>query len=126
MILSATVMIILAGLTVDLAGQVHTRQHATDVAAQAARAAGQQLQAPAAIRGDAARADPARAVAAARSYLAAADVTGTATLHGGTTVVVTTHATYPTKFLAIIGINQLYVTGTAQSRTLRAVHGTEQ
>ena len=44
-------MIILVGLAVDLGGQVHAQQHARDVAAQAARAGGQQLQAGRAIRG---------------------------------------------------------------------------
>ena len=38
------------------------------------------------------RTDPVRAVAAARTYLAASDVTGTVHLRGGTTVVVTTTA----------------------------------
>ena len=119
-------MVILAGLAVDLGGQVHARQHAVDVARQAARAAGQQLQAAPAVRGDALATDPRRAVAAARSYLAAADVRGTVTLTGGTAVTVTTTDSYDTVFLAILGINQLQVTGRAQARTVRAVHGQER
>ena len=126
MALAATAMIILAGLAVDLGGQVYTRQHAIDIATQAARAGGQQLQAPDALRGVAVRTDPARAVAAARAYLAASDVTGTVRLRGGTTVVVTTTAHYDTKFLGIIGIDQITVTGTGESRTVRAVHGNER
>ena len=118
-------MVILAGLAVDLGGQVHARQHAVDVARQAARAAGQQLQPAPAVRGDALRTDPQRA-AAARSYLAAADVVGTVSLHGGNTVTVTTTASYPTVFLSIIGINELQVTGRAESRTVRAVQGVER
>jgi Flp pilus assembly protein TadG len=51
MVTAAFAMIILAGLAVDLGGQVLTRQHASNVAAQAARAGGQQLQASRAIRG---------------------------------------------------------------------------
>ena len=38
MVTAAMAMIILAGLAVDLGGQVLTRQHAANVAAQAARA----------------------------------------------------------------------------------------
>src|SRR3954469_3321099 len=123
---AATGMIILAGLAVDLAGQVHARQHAVDVARQAARAAGQQLQPAPAVRGQGLRTDPHRAVAAARSYLAAANVTGSVSLHGGTVIVVTTSARYDTVFLSIIGIDQLQVSGRSEARTLRAVHGVER
>src|SRR5215207_4427922 len=104
MVTAAVAMIILAGLAIDLGGQVLTRQHAIDVAAQAARAGGQQLQPGMAIRGQGVRTDPARAAAAAAAYLAASDVTGTVQLRGGTTVIVHTTATYHTKFLGIIGI----------------------
>ena len=126
MVTSAVAMIILAGLAVDLGGQVHTRQHAIDVAAQAARAGGQQLQPGMAIRGQGVRTDPTRAAAAARAYLAASDVTGTVQLRGGTTVIVHTRATYNTKFLSIIGIERMQVTGSAESRTVRAVQGVER
>lgn len=126
MALSAVVMIILAGLAVDLGGQVYTRQHATDVAAQAARAGGQQLDEGAAIRGGRLRTDPGRAMAAARAYLAASDLSGSVSLRGTTTVVVTTRAAYETKFLSIIGIDRLTVTGAGESRTVRALHGAER
>ena len=126
MVTAAMAMIILAGLAVDLGDQVLTRQHASNVAAQAARAGGQQLQASRAIRGQGVRTDPARAVAAARAYLAASDVTGTVQLSGGTTLVVHTAAIYPTKFLSIIGIERLSVTGSAESRIVRAVDGVER
>jgi hypothetical protein len=105
---------------------VLTRQHASNVAAQAARAGGQQLQASRAIRGQGVRTDPAQAVAAARAYLAASDVTGTVQLRGGTAVVVHTAASYHTKFLGIIGIDQVPVTGSAESRIVRAVEGVER
>ena len=126
MALAATAMIILAGLAVDLGGQVYTRQHAIDIATQAARTGGQQLHTPTAIRGDKVQTDPARAVAAARAYLAASDVTGTVQLRGGTTVVVTTTAHYDTIFLGIIGIDRITVTGTGESRTVRAFQGNER
>ena len=123
---AALAMIMLAGLAVDLSGSVHAQQHAIDVAAQAARAGGQQLQASRAIRGDGVQTDPAMAVAAARSFLAASDVTGTVSLRGGSTVVVTTSGTYNTKLLGIIGIRALHVSGSAESRTIRVVQGTER
>jgi|APEBP8051073058_1049385.scaffolds.fasta_scaffold00457_21 hypothetical protein len=124
---SGFAMIVLAGLAVDLGGQVHAQQHARNLAAQAARTGGQQLQPGPAMRGETATADRARAVAAARTYLAAAaDVTGTVAVTGGDTITVTTTDTYDTTFLGIIGINTLTVTGNAQSRITRSVDGVEQ
>ena len=117
------VMIVLVGMAVDLSGQVFAQQHARDIARQAARVGGQQLQAAPAIRGEAAVADPAAAARAARTYLAASDVTGSASVNGGNTVVVNTTAVYRTKFLSIIGINQLMVTGHAQATITRVVQG---
>ena len=123
---SGLVMIVLVGLAIDLGGQVNTQQRARDVAAQAARAGGQQLQAALAVRGLGAKADPGPAIAATNAYLAASDVTGTATLRGGDTVIVHTSATYRTKFLGLVGISALTVTGTAESRIVRTVGGTER
>lgn len=117
------VMIVLVGMAVDLGGQVFTQQHARDIARQAARVGGQQIQAAPAIRGERVVADPAAAVRAATMYLAASDVTGTVTVTGGDTVVVNTTAVYATKFLSIIGINELTVTGHAYATITRAVAG---
>ena len=90
-ITTAMTLTLLVGLAVDLGGQVYAKQRAQDIAAQAARAGGQQLQGPAAIRGQGAVLDPAAAVAAARTYLAGVpDVTGTATVVAGARVVTTT------------------------------------
>ncbi|EAP98664.1 hypothetical protein JNB_00810 [Janibacter sp. HTCC2649] len=123
---SGFAMIVLVGLAVDLGGQVHAQQRARTLAAQAARTGGQQLQPGPAIRGEAASADRARAVQAARAYLAAADVTGSVVVSGGDTVTVTTTDTYATTFLGIIGISTLTVTGNAQARITRSVEGAEQ
>ncbi len=123
---SGFAMIVLVGLAVDLGGQVHAQQHARNLAAQAARTGGQQLQPGPAMRGETATADRARAVQAARTYLAAADVTGTVAVTGGDTITVITTDTYDTTFLGIIGINALTVTGNAQSRITRSVDGVEQ
>lgn len=119
-------MIVLVGLVVDVSGQIRAKQHAADVAAQAARVGGQQLDAPMAIRGQGVDLDPAAAAAAARTYLAASDVTGTVSITGGTTVTVDTTDTYDTIFLSVIGINRLTVTGTASARTVRTLDGAER
>ena len=48
---SAFVMMVLVGLAVDLGGQVHAKQRAHDIAAEAARTGGEQVQAAPAIEG---------------------------------------------------------------------------
>lgn len=119
------VMIILVGLAVDLSGQVYTQQHARDVARQAARAAGQQLQGPTAVLGQGAVADPYAGQQAAQAYLAGSGLTGSVTIDGQTVRVNTTDS-YQTKFLSTIGINGFTVHGEADSRVTRSVGGVEQ
>ena len=123
---SGLVMIILVGLAVDLGGKVGAQQRAQDVARQAARAGGQQLQAAGAVRGDGVIVDPYAARRAAETYLAGSGMTGTASLVDGQTVHVTTTATYECTFLGIVGLSSFTVHGAADSRTTRAVDGVER
>ena len=111
----------------DRPGRVSPKQRAQDIAAAAARAGWQQLQGAAAVRGQGAVVDPAAAVSAANTYIAGAPgVTGSATIQGGTRVVTDTTTTYTTKFLSIIGISTLTVTGHAEVQVNRAVDGVAQ
>ena len=127
MITTALSLVLLVGLAVDSGGQVHAKQRAQDIAAEAARAGGQQLQAGTAIRGQGAVVDPGVAVAAAQAYIAGAPgVTGTASVVGGTRIVANTQTTYSTTFLSIIGISNLTVTGHAEVQITRAVGGIAQ
>ena len=123
---AAFVMIVLVGLAVDLTGQVYAQQHARDIAAQAARAGGQHIIAPQAIRGLGVQANATQAVQAAQTYLNGSDVTGTVSIQGGTTLVVTTRDTYDTKFLSIVGLGSMTVSGRAEARIVRSVGGVEQ
>ena len=112
--LASFVMIVLVGVAVDLSGQVYAQQHARDIAAQAARTAGQQIDASRGVRGIGAQTNTAQAIAAAKSYIAAAGMEGDATVTGGgTTITVSVVDTYETKFLSIIGLTSLRVTGSA-------------
>jgi Flp pilus assembly protein TadG len=120
------VMVIIVGLAVDLAGQVQAQQRARDVAAQAARAGGQQIIAATAIQGDGAVVDPASAQAAAQRYLASAGIQGRASIEGPDRLTVTTRTRYQTKFLSIIGMGSLPASGEASAHLVRAVEGTEQ
>jgi Flp pilus assembly protein TadG len=125
--LASFVMIVLVGVAVDLSGQVYAQQHARDIAAQAARTAGQQIDAAQGVRGAGAQTNPTQAVAAAKAYIAAAGMSGDATITGGgTTITVTVLDTYETKFLSIVGLERLRVTGSAETRVVRVVGGVER
>lgn len=120
------VMMTLAGLAVDLGGQVHAQQRAHDVAAQAARAGGQQVEAAPAVEGRYVALDTAAARRAAEQYLAAAGVEGTVTITGGTTLVVRVTDIYEPTFLSMVGIGDLTVTGDASARLIRTTGGVER
>jgi Flp pilus assembly protein TadG len=126
LVTASFVMMMLVGLAVDLGGQVHAKQRAHDVAAQAARAGGQQVQASAAIQGAPLSVDVAAARSAAQGFLAAADVSGTVSISGGDTITVHVTDNYEPLFLGLIGINNLHVTGEASARLVRSLGGTEK
>lgn len=126
MVTSSFVMMVLVGLAVDLGGQVHTQQRAHDVAAQAARTGGQQVQAAPAIEGRYLSVDVSAARSAAEAYLSAAGVDGTVSISGGDTITVNVTDTYEPRFLGLLGIDYLDVTGTATARLVRSLGGTEQ
>jgi hypothetical protein len=99
------------GLSVDGGGKIRALQRADHLAAEAARAAGQALQAPQAIQGGPKVIDPGAAVTAAHAYLAAAGVTGTVTVWPDRQhVTITVSITYQTRFLALVGIDTLTAT----------------
>ena len=119
------VMMMLVGLAVDLGGQVHAKQRAHNIAAEAARTGAERVQAAPAIMGEQVTLDAPAAHGAAQAYLAAADVTGNVRITGDTITVVVTD-TYTPKFLSIIGIRDLTVTSTATARVVRSLGGSEQ
>ncbi|MGF0118782.1 pilus assembly protein TadG-related protein [Promicromonospora sp. Marseille-Q5078] len=114
------------GIAVDFNGQVHKLEEVRSVAAQAARAGGQEIAAPQAIRGDGVTVDPYAARAAAKAYLDAAGVQGTVEVRGGTRLVVTVNGKYKTVFLSMIGASSLSVSGTAEARLTRVMGGVER
>ncbi|MCB0909493.1 MAG: pilus assembly protein [Nocardioidaceae bacterium] len=126
MALSSFVMMMLVGLAVDLGGQVHAQQRAHDLAAQAARTGGEEVQASPAIRGHPLDIDTAAASAAARRYLAAAGVTGTVRVSGGDTITVTVEESYQPRFLGLLGIDHLDVSGTATAQLIRSLGGSQR
>lgn len=117
--------IMMVGLAVDLGGKVAAQQHARDVAAQAARAGGQRLNGPVAVRGDGAKPDGADAVVAARAYLASAGVSASSVTVSGTRLVVRVTDTYQPKFLQIIGLGTMTVHGQGSARLVQVIDGEE-
>jgi Flp pilus assembly protein TadG len=122
---AALAMIILVGMAVDLGGKVHTQQQARSAAAQAARTGAQEVQGSTAVRGEDLRVDLTAAKTAAMDYLRAAGVEGTVRVVDGDTLIVTTTDTYTSKFLGIIGLDTMQVTGEASARLIRAEGGIE-
>ena len=126
MVTASFAMMMLVGLAVDLGGQVHAQQRAHNVAGQAARAGGQEVQAAPALQGRYVAIDAAAARNAAQDYLSTAGVNGTVSITDGTTITVNVTDTYRPKFLTIIGLGGLPVTGEASARLIRTVAGSEQ
>ena len=122
---ASLVMVILVGIVVDLGGKVHTQQRTRSAAAQAARTGAQEVQGSA-VRGEDLRVDITAAKSAAQDYLRAAGVNGTVTVTGGDTLVVRTTETYTSKFLGIIGLHEMQVTGEGSARLIRAEGGIER
>ena len=125
MALASFAMMMLVGLAVDLGGQVHAQQQAHDLAAQAARAGGEQVQAAPAIEGRYLRIDTRAARAAAQDYLDAAGVDGTVRIVDGDTITVAVTAEYEPRFLSFLG-QRVRVTGEASARLVRTTGGAEQ
>lgn len=122
MIASAIALIGIAGIGTDLTGQVHTKQHAQDVAAQAARVGAEQVSGDV-VSGTTATVNFAAARYAAQQYLQEAGLTGTVSVVNGTTIEVTTTETYDTTFLGLLSISHLKVTGDATAQLIRTEGG---
>lgn len=125
MCLASVAMVLIVGIAVDLGGQIHAKQRAADIAAQATRAAGNQIEATSAMRGKPVAVDPARARIAAEAYLQAAGVAGTVSVTPAD-IRVTVHTTYHPMILGTAGIGPQPITGEATARLVRAVNGAEQ
>ena len=126
-VLIAAALTMIVGLAVDLSGRVNTARLAGDVAAQAARTAGQQLDADTytATGGDVEVA-AARAKTAAVNYAKASGMTATARIESGTDLVVDVTANYEPVFLSAIGIGTQNLTAAARVRIVKALEGKER
>jgi Flp pilus assembly protein TadG len=115
-------LVAMAGLVVDGGNAIAARQHAADLAQQAARAGADALSPDSLHAAEPSQltADPGAATTAAEKILAAGGVAGTVTIDGDSvTVSVTVHQ--QTQILSAFGLSA--VSGSATS-TATALHGT--
>jgi len=114
------------GISVDGGSKMRATERADYVAGEAARAGGQAIDPAQAITGTAIVVDPQDAQAAAQAYLRSAGATGSVSVSGdGKTLNVTVTDSYATKFLPVVGIGSLAVTGHGEATLLHGVTAPE-
>ncbi|MDQ1041874.1 pilus assembly protein TadG-related protein [Streptomyces sp. V4I2] len=114
------------GVAVDGGSKMRAVERADYIAGEAARAGGQAIDAAEAISGNAIVVDPQDAQAAAQAYLNSAGATGTVSVSGdGKTLTVVVTGSYDTKFLSVVGIGSLSVTGQGTAALLHGVTAPE-
>jgi hypothetical protein len=116
-------VVLMFGVAYDLAGQFAAKRHAYEVAAQAARVAGQQIDTDTYMSGQRVVVDSTRARSAAVAYIRSNGMIGSATMTSSTTLTVIATATYRPAFLSGMGIGDLTVTSEASIDTIRTLEG---
>ncbi|CAM5516214.1 hypothetical protein STENM223S_03198 [Streptomyces tendae] len=114
------------GVAVDGGGKMRATERVDHVAGEAARAGGQAIDPTAAISGESIVVKPQDAIAAAQAYLRSVGATGTVSVSAdGKTLAVHTTGTYATKFLPVVGIGSMPVTGHGSATLLHGVTAPE-
>ncbi|WP_434025834.1 TadE/TadG family type IV pilus assembly protein [Streptomyces graminofaciens] len=114
------------GVAVDGGSKMRAVERADYIAGEAARAGGQAIDPAEAISGNAIVVDPQNAQAAAQAYLRSVGATGTVSVSGdGKTLTVNITSTYDTKFLSVVGIGSLSVTGQGKATLLHGITAPE-
>ncbi|MFG6300811.1 pilus assembly protein TadG-related protein (plasmid) [Streptomyces enissocaesilis] len=120
------VLIGIIGVAVDGGGKLRATERADHIAGEAARAGGQAIDPAAAISGESIVVRPPDAVAAAQAYLQSVGATGTVSVSAdGKTLTVHTTGTYATKFLPVVGIGSMPVSGHGSATLLHGVTAPE-
>lgn len=117
-------LMLMAGLVIDGGLALAAKVRAIDEAQAAARAGAQALDLRAYRTSDTVVLDPARAAAAARSYLSSTGDSGQVRVSGDTVFVTVTIA-QPTQILGLAGLHALTVTGSGTATAVRGVTGPE-
>lgn len=111
------------GLVYDGALKIRAAREATTIAGEAARAAGQEIQASS-ILGATPGIEASRGAAAAQSYLTQAGASGSVSVTGDS-VTVTANTTWTPRFYGLL-LGDGTETGTATTSTVRVLGGIEQ
>jgi len=123
-VIAAVAVLLVLGLVADGGARVRAVQRADALAAEAARAGGQIIDAPTAVGGGTVRVDRQGALEAAQAYLAAAGQSGDVAISDDArSLEVTVTITRPTVFLSLIGITTTSATGHATVTLVHAVTG---
>jgi Flp pilus assembly protein TadG len=117
-------LMLMAGLVIDGGLALAAKVRAIDEAQAAARAGAQALDLRAYRTSNTVVLDPARASAAARSYLSSTGDSGQVRVSGDTVFVTVTIA-QPTQILGLAGLHALTVTGSGTATAVRGVTGPE-
>lgn len=117
-VLAVPTLVVLVGLVTDGGGQIQGSTHAQHVASSAARYATGEISGEA-ISGGSLTINPVAAEQSAREFVAASGLEGTAHVNGDT-VTVTVTGKYQTKFLSIIGINELNYSASASAKLINS------
>lgn len=119
----AVSLLLVVGLVVDGGGKIRALQRANTAADEAARAGGQAIIEPRAVKGNGAQLDLVAAKIAAQQYLSAAGIEGQASLVDGTRLKVTTTTTYKPIFLGLMGVEKLTTSGESTVRLVQGLEG---
>ncbi|MFC0429921.1 hypothetical protein [Kutzneria buriramensis] len=118
-VLFVPVALIVLALVVDGGGKARAISRADNIAEETARAGTTGVNIGALGQGSGQVLDANAAVAAARTYLAAAGVPGTVAVEDGNRLTVTVTISQPTVLLGMIGVDQWTVTGHGTAQLLR-------
>ncbi|MEV5989313.1 pilus assembly protein TadG-related protein [Streptomyces sp. NPDC052051] len=114
------------GIAVDGGSKMRATERADYIAGEAARAGGQAIDPALAVAGKAIVVDPRTAQVAAQAYLHSIGATGKVGVFGDSkTLTVTVTSAYDTKFLSVVGIGSLSVTGHGKATLLHGVTAPE-
>ncbi|MFJ8848420.1 pilus assembly protein TadG-related protein [Streptomyces cyaneofuscatus] len=123
-LITGVALIGMLGLLVDGGGLLRAKAAADDLAAEAARTAGQQLDLAQAIPGTALVVDPDAAQQAAQAFLAQAGAEGAVTVSAdGTHITVTVTDTYDAVLTSVVGYTGIPVTGRSTAQLVRQMEG---
>lgn len=115
-VLLAVILMAVVGLAVDSSGKYREVEHAQLVASGAARSAVNAVTGTAQDTGSVAI-NSATAQTAAENYITAAGMTGTVTVSGDV-VTVTVESSYDTRFISLLGVNQLPAQATSSAQLI--------